>query len=176
MQLPDFGDRVDALSQLDAIADPLHRAVNGMLPPGPAKDALHGTWLGHPLHPVLTDLPIGFWTSAWTLDVVGGRKAAPAAQKLIAWGVISAAPTVVSGVADWSELHRPERRSGVVHAVANVAATALYAWSYVSRRRGRRGRGIAIGMAGAAAATAGGYLGGHLSFKKGPATDRRASP
>lgn len=161
-----LGERFEATAWLDAVTDPVARAAATVLPRGQLKDGLHGVWLGHPLHPLLTDLPIGFWTSAWVLDLVGGRTTAKAAEKLVGFGVVSALPTAAAGLADWSELNTPERRSGVVHAAVNLFATALYAASYVARRRGRRGRGIALGMAGAAAATAGGFLGGHLSFRR----------
>jgi nitrite reductase/ring-hydroxylating ferredoxin subunit/uncharacterized membrane protein len=161
-----LGERLESNQALDALADPLRRIAEVALPSGPMKDLLHGVWLGHPLHPLLTDLPIGFWTSSWALDIVGGPRSAKAAEQLVGLGVASALPTAVAGLADWSELNKPERRSGAVHAVANLTATALYTASYIARRRGRRGRGIALGMAGAAAATAGGFLGGHLSFRR----------
>lgn len=161
-----LGERLEATTALDAIGRPLARLSDAVLPRGKAKDVLHGVWLGHPLHPLLTDLPIGFWTSACVFDVVGGDRSAKAAEDLVALGVAAAIPTAAAGLADWSELNTPERRSGLVHAIANLAATALYAGSYIARRRGRRGRGIALGMAGAAAATAGGFLGGHLSYRR----------
>lgn len=161
-----LGERLEATAWLDVVADPLARVAGTVLPRGVLKDGLHGVWLGHPLHPLMTDLPIGFWTSAWLLDLVGGDKTAKAAETLVALGVASALPTAAAGLADWSELNKPERRSGAVHAIANLAATALYAASYLARRRGRRGPGVALAMAGAAAATAGGFLGGHLSFRR----------
>jgi nitrite reductase/ring-hydroxylating ferredoxin subunit/uncharacterized membrane protein len=162
-----LGERLEATTGLDQLAGPAHRAVSQLLPPGPVKDALHGVWLGHPLHPLLTDLPIGFWTSAFVFDLAGGRRARPAADALVGIGVVSALPTVAAGLADWSELNEPERRTGLVHAAANIAATALYGLSFLARRRGRRGRGVTLAMAGATAATAGGLLGGHLTFRRG---------
>lgn len=162
-----LGERLEATEALDRLARPAHRAVTTALPRGPVKDALHGVWLGHPLHPLLTDLPIGFWTSAVVLDLLGGRQAQPAADALVGLGVTAALPTAAAGLADWSELNEPERRTGLVHAVANVAATALYGLSYLARRRGQRGPGLLLGLAGAAAATAGGFLGGHLSYRRG---------
>lgn len=170
-----LGERLEASEGLDRLASPLQRVASTVLPRGRVKDALHGVWLGHPLHPLLTDLPIGFWTSAWVLDMVGGRKSAPAARRLVGLGVASALPTAAAGLADWSELEQPERRSGAVHAVANLAATGLYAASYVARRRGRRGRGIVLGMAGAALASVGGYLGGHLAYRRAAGVNHAAS-
>ena len=133
---------------------------------------LHGVWLGHPLHPALTDLPIGFWTSAFVLDLVGGRPARPAADALVGVGVATALPTAAAGLADWSDMDKPERRSGLVHAAANVAATALYGLSYLARRRGHRTGGVMLGLAGATAATAGAFLGGHLAYRRGAGVSR----
>jgi uncharacterized membrane protein len=121
--------------------------------------------LGHPAHPPLTDLPIGFWTSAWVLDIVGGDKHAPSADLLVGLGLLSTVPTVAAGVSDWTELERRDKRFGLLHAAANVTATALYAGSYLARRRGDRRRGLVLGHLGAAAATVGGYLGGDPVFR-----------
>jgi nitrite reductase/ring-hydroxylating ferredoxin subunit/uncharacterized membrane protein len=161
-----LGERLEAASALDRLADPVHRAVTSVMHRGPLKDVLHGVWLGHPLHPLLTDLPIGFWTSGFVLDFVGGRRGRPAADALVGLGVVAALPTAAAGLADWSELDRPERRTGVVHASSNVAATVLYGLSFLARRRGHRATGVLLGVAGATAATAGGFLGGHLTFRR----------
>ncbi len=159
-------ERLAATEELDRVVRPAQERVKRLLPRGRLKDALHGVWLGHPLHPPLTDLPIGFWTSAFVLDLFGGRRAQPAADALVGIGVATALPTAAAGLADWSELDDPERRIGLVHAASNVAATALYATSFVARRRGHRGVGVALGLAAASAATIGGYLGGHLTFRR----------
>lgn len=170
-----FGERLEATDALDRVARPAHRAASAVLPRGQVKDSLHGVWLGHPLHPALTDLPIGFWTSAFVLDLVGGRSARPAADALIGIGVAAAVPTAAAGLADWSELNEPERRAGIVHAIANVAATALYGLSFLARRNGHRSRGVMLAMAGATAATAGGFLGGHLTFRRGAGVNKAAT-
>lgn len=162
-----LGERLEASAAIDRLAGPAHQAATAALPAGPVKDALHGVWLGHPLHPLLTDLPIGFWTSAFVLDLIGGRRARPAADALVGLGVAAALPTAAAGLADWSELNKPEQRAGLVHAVANVTATVLYSFSFLARRRGRRGQGVVLGLAGSAAATAGGFLGGHLTYRRG---------
>ena len=161
------GEWVDSLEALDRLAEPARRAVTALLGAGPVKDALQGAWLGHAAHPMLTDLPIGFWTSAFVLDLVGGRRSRGAADAFVGLGVVSAVPTAAAGLADWSELDAPERRRGLVHAVMNLLATVLYGMSFVERLRGRRRRGVMLGLAGASAATAGGYLGGHLVYRRG---------
>jgi uncharacterized membrane protein len=132
--------------------------------PDPVREELEGTRLGHPLHPLFTDLPIGFWTSAFCLDLVAPRRGATAARRFVGLGVLSAVPTIATGLADFGYLTPGKRRVAVVHVAANASATAAYGLSYLARRRGRLGRGIAFGMVGAALATAGGFLGGHLAF------------
>jgi nitrite reductase/ring-hydroxylating ferredoxin subunit len=120
---------------------------------------------------VLTDLPIGFWTSAFTLDLIGGRRSRPAAQLLVGLGVLSALPTAASGAADWSDTTGKERRIGLVHAACNSAATVCFAASWLERRRGRNGRGVFYGLVGSAAATVGGYFGGHMVQRLGLGVD-----
>jgi uncharacterized membrane protein len=152
-----------ATEGIDRIADPLARVADRVLSHPQVRRVLKGDWLGHPLHPALTDLPIGFWSSAFVLDL-GGRRFRRAADTMVAAGLLSVLPTVASGLADWHERDRHERRVGVVHAAANTVATLLYAGSLGHRLRGNRVRGVAMGLVAATAATAGGYLGGHLAF------------
>jgi nitrite reductase/ring-hydroxylating ferredoxin subunit/uncharacterized membrane protein len=161
--------------RLDGLAGPVGDRVRHALDHQPTKDLLSGTWLGHPLHPLLTDLPIGFWTSAFTLDLVGGRRSRRAATQLVAWGVVAAVPTAVSGAADWGDTTGPARRIGLVHAAANTTALACYAASWWSRVRGRHARGVVLGLVGATAATVGGYLGGHLLQTLGVGVDQTAT-
>jgi uncharacterized membrane protein len=156
---------------LGRVADAVHGRLEPALGPTALGEQLRGRSLGHRMHPMLTDLPIGSWTSAWVLDLVGGERAEPAADLLVAIGVATAAPTALAGWADWVVLPPAERRIGVVHAGSNGIATALYAASLVARRTDRRGVGVALGHAGAAVATVGGYLGGHLAFVSLPRSD-----
>jgi nitrite reductase/ring-hydroxylating ferredoxin subunit/uncharacterized membrane protein len=169
-------EAVGADARLDRVAVPIGDTVRDALDRQPLKDALSGTWLGHPLHPMLTDLPIGFWTSAFTLDLVGGRSTRRAATQLVAWGVVCAVPTAVSGAADWGDTTGAARRVGLVHAAANTTALACYAASWWARVRGRHARGVALGLVGATAATVGGYLGGHLLQSLGVGVDRARFP
>jgi uncharacterized membrane protein len=157
-------ERLDRLTRtLEEVADRLIGDHDG-----PRARALRGEWLGHPLHPMLTDLPIGFWTSAFLLDF-GGRRLAAASKLMVAAGLISAIPTAAAGLADLRDRDETaDRRIGAAHAVANSVALLFYSRSLWHRLRGRRLRGVMAGMAGAAAATAGGYLGGHLAFGETP--------
>jgi nitrite reductase/ring-hydroxylating ferredoxin subunit/uncharacterized membrane protein len=169
-------DRLERTERLDPVVKTLDDVWSRLLPAGKAKDALHGTWLGHPLHPALTDLPIGCWTSAWLLDLFGGKETRKAATALVGLGVATAVPTIVSGAADWTALGETSkpRRVGAVHAIANAGATWLYGASWLARRRGNHKQGVTLGMAGAALATAGGYLGGHLAYRNAVGVDHTA--
>jgi nitrite reductase/ring-hydroxylating ferredoxin subunit/uncharacterized membrane protein len=170
---------VDAAAQvtvLDELGTQLGKAVRG-LGPSALKDVLSGTWMGHALHPLLTDVVIGSWTSASLLDVFGGRESDIAARRLIAIGIAAYPPTALTGLTDWADSESVDdevRRVGLVHAASNAVALGLYAASLSSRRRGRRGAGIALALAGAGAMSAGGWLGGHLAFRLGVGVDQTA--
>jgi len=161
-----IGDALDRAAVLDRIAEPVHDRLSRVLDGTTAAAAARGEWLGHPLHPMLTDLPIGFWTSAWLIDLFGGPDLEPVATTFVGLGVLSAVPTALSGWADWVRLPHDERRTGVVHATANGIAVGLYAASWRARRSGDTARGVRLGHAGAAVATAGAFLGGHLAFPR----------
>jgi nitrite reductase/ring-hydroxylating ferredoxin subunit/uncharacterized membrane protein len=163
------------LEALDAPARKLGATARKIFKPGPAKEALSGSWLGHPVHPVLTDVTIGTWTSALLLDWLGGADSERGAERLIAVGLVSAAPVVASGYSDWAdtEVGNPAaRRIGIVHAATNVVGASLFAASLAARRHGDRGRGRLLALAGGTAMGAAGYLGGHLSFAEGVGVDR----
>jgi nitrite reductase/ring-hydroxylating ferredoxin subunit/uncharacterized membrane protein len=172
-----LAQRVGEVRAIDAVATRVGKAVRGALPPGDVQDALSGRPLGHALHPLMTDLPIGTWTSASLLDAIGGRDAERAARRLVALGIAAALPTAASGLVDWADTEPADdevRRVGAVHAASNVLALTLYGASLVARHRGRTGRGRLLGFAGAGALAVGGHLGGHLSYAKGVGVDATA--
>ncbi|QKV80161.1 DUF2231 domain-containing protein [Amycolatopsis sp. Hca4] len=124
---------------------------------------LRGRALGHPLHPLAVTVPIGAWLCSAVFDLLpDGRDAA---RRLVATGLLTAPAAMVLGLADYSGLDVRQRRVGLVHAVANATATALFGASYLARRRGRGGRFLAV--LGLTATSAGGALGGHLSYAQG---------
>ena len=157
--------RLEQASVLDGVSDRLQGVVQAAIKPRRLRDLLHGTWLGHPLHPVLVQLPVGAFFSAAILDVVPGQE--KAATTLIAVGTIGAAPAIAASLNDWSVLSKDQRRVGLVHAAANTVALGFYAGSLAARVSGRRGLGKILGYAGLSIAGAGAYLGGHLSYEQG---------
>jgi uncharacterized membrane protein len=161
---------------LDAPAAVAGRALRS-LGRGRLRDALSGRWIGHALHPLLTDVVIGSWTSAVVLDFAGGRDGEGAAERLIAVGLAAYPVTALTGGSDWADSEAADdevRRVGLVHAVTNSGALALYAASLAARRRGRHGRGRLLALAGAGLLGAAGWLGGHLSFRLGVGVDKSA--
>jgi uncharacterized membrane protein len=129
---------------------------------------LRGEHLGHALHPLLTDLPLGCFLSAALLDLVGGRSSRRAAQRLVGLGLLMVPPTAASGLVDWSDVQEPRsRRVGIVHAIGNTAVAACYFASWRARRRDHHLRGRLLGFVGGALAVGTGYLGGHLTLARG---------
>jgi nitrite reductase/ring-hydroxylating ferredoxin subunit len=155
MYLVSYLERAKAL---DRLVTPGQRAAR-LLRPGRARDALHGVWLGHPLHPVLAQIPIGTWLSASLLDTWPGN--ATASRRLVLAGLAASVPAALAGTADWSEQHEQQMRVGVVHALANTTAVILYTASTLAPARAR-----GLRLAGLSAAAAAGLLGGHIAFRQ----------
>ncbi|GGK95543.1 Rieske 2Fe-2S domain-containing protein [Mangrovihabitans endophyticus] len=154
--------RLERARVLDGVSDWLQGRVQQLSGPRAVQDALHGTWLGHPLHPVLVQVPVGAFVSASVLDFMPrGRRAA---TTLITLGVASAPAAMAAGLMDWSQMTSDRRRVGLVHATANTVALGLYVSSLIARGSGRKARGVGLALAGLSAAGAGAYLGGHLSY------------
>jgi nitrite reductase/ring-hydroxylating ferredoxin subunit/uncharacterized membrane protein len=166
--------RIAQLEALDAPAKKIGKAVRTVIRPGPVKDALSGTWLGHALHPMLTDVTVGSFTSAVMLDWLGGDESEAAAQRLIGIGLLSTAATVPSGYSDWADTEVADesvRRVGIVHAVSNFTAASLFAASWLARRNGDHGRGRALALAASGILAGAGYLGGHMTRAEGVGVD-----
>ena len=164
---------------LDPVADMAQPAIDRALTAAggqPLKDFLNGVWLGHPLHPVLTDIPIGAWTMTAVLDALeeinghnGARQGADTALKI---GLVGAVGAAVTGMADWEHLDGQPRRVGLMHALLNTTAAVLYArsWHLRTRRQRRAGRGYAF--LGFAVSMASAYLGGQLVYSHRIGVDR----
>jgi nitrite reductase/ring-hydroxylating ferredoxin subunit len=137
-----------------------------------------GRWVGHPLHPALSDLPIGLWAGVMVLDAAD-RDPAPragidAAGVLSAAGILAAGATALTGLSDWAVSNDQDRRIGLFHGLLNTAALGLQCASLGTRVAGHRGAARALGAASLTVTAAAGYLGGHLVFTKGVMVSRVA--
>jgi len=164
--------RLEEAQALDGVSDRLQSAISTAVRPQRLRDLLHGTWLGHSLHPVLVQLPVGSFVSAAVLDLFPGTR--KATTTLIAVGTAGAVPAILAGWLDWSGMTNDRRRVGLVHAAANAVGVSLYAASLVARLRGRSSRGRVLSYAGLSAAGLGAYLGGHLSYALAAGTNQAA--
>lgn len=174
---------------LDTLGDPLQQLVTSFFADRgttgkQVKNVLNGTWLAHPLHPVLTDVPVGAWTATCVLDAVtvvsDDDSLERAADITLATGLGAALASAITGLTDWSDTYGEERRVGLLHGLTMIATTALYASSLVARLRGSRGRGMMLSATAYGLLSAGAYLGGdevydlgypvnHTAFLHGPA-------
>jgi len=159
---------------LDRWSDQLQGLVQvGVDQGGPAgrrmKNWLNGVWLGHPVHPALTDVVLGAWSTGMLMDAVGARGAADAA---ITVGVLSAVPTAIAGAADWSDTSDEPRRTGLVHALLNSAGLVFMVGSLFARRTERRALGVGLSTAGLFLSGLSAWLGGHMVFGMGTNVSR----
>jgi nitrite reductase/ring-hydroxylating ferredoxin subunit/uncharacterized membrane protein len=165
--------RLEEAEALDQPAQKLADVVHAATRPRLVKNALSGTWLGHRFHPLLVELPIGFWSGALMFDVIATRRARWAADVLVGSGVVAAVPTAAAGLSDWADTFGGPKRIGLVHASCNTLALLSYSGSLVARLLGRRKAGVGLSLVGATAISVGGYLGSHLSYVQGVGVERK---
>ncbi|MDO8107857.1 hypothetical protein Q6348_11690 [Isoptericola sp. b441] len=155
--------RLEEDERLERLASALGPLADLVSSPPSRRSMLLGAPTGHAAHPFLTDLPLGAWTSASILDLVGGRQARPAARTLIGVGVLAAVPASVTGLAEWTHTDPASGRVGALHAAGNTVALALFGASWLARGHGHHRRGVVLALAGGGLAAAAGFLGGHLA-------------
>jgi nitrite reductase/ring-hydroxylating ferredoxin subunit/uncharacterized membrane protein len=141
------------------------------------SNALHGTWLGHPLHPALTSLPTGAVASTVAMDLVGllGRRVPEwrdASRFALSVALAGSVGAVATGLTDWQHTHEQSRRVGLIHGLLNAVATSLYALSWWDRGRGRHARAILGSALGYGLTLGSGYLGGELVYGSGAGVNR----
>jgi nitrite reductase/ring-hydroxylating ferredoxin subunit/uncharacterized membrane protein len=170
---------------LENLADSLQQAVNGLFQAGgttgkKVRNFLNGVWLGHALHPLLTDVPIGAWTTAVALDLLSGADdksdLAAGADVAIGLGILGAAGAAVAGITDWTDTYGEERQIGLTHMLLNVGSLGAYSLSYLLRKSGQRKLGVALSTAAYGATAYSAYLGGELVFRIGSMVNHTAFP
>jgi len=166
--------RLENAESLDRPVRALAPSIKAVFGRGRRAWLLRGDWLGHAIHPLLTDATIGTWTSASILDMVGGQDESAAAQRLIGSGLLAAVPTALTGWAEWSTAEPRDKRVGLIHAGINGLSISIYLASWVTRRRGRHKIGARLALGGAAVSALSAYLGGHLAAARKVATSHPA--
>jgi nitrite reductase/ring-hydroxylating ferredoxin subunit/uncharacterized membrane protein len=134
------------------------------------RNFLHGTWLGHPLHAAITDLPVGAWTTAAILDVremvTGDESLSKGTDAVVGIGLIGAMGAAVAGLNDWQYTDGRPRRLGALHGLLNVSAATMYLGSWLMRRNGNRTGGQILGLMGWGTVVFSAYLGGTLAYRE----------
>lgn len=174
-------DLIDQQQWLEPTGETIQQAIGKAVPrEGPArsiKDFLHGTWFGHPLHPALTDLPTGAWTTSFILDLLSLRGNAVlrrGADLTLNIGLVGSLAAALTGLADWQETYGRERRVGLLHGLLNATAATLYTSSWLLRRRKRRGAAVFCSTLGYGLVLVSAYLGGELAFGQGTGVNHAA--
>ena len=175
---------IDRQRWLEPVADFLQKVVGGSYkllgtPGHTLKTFVHGTWLGHPLHPVITDIPIGAWTLAVLFDIIylfnRSQTWVSAADLTIFVGVLGALGAAVTGYTDWNETVDRERRVGITHGLLNTVVLVVYLVSLIIRvTGGSRGLAIVLAFIGYALVVTAAYLGGDMVFSIGTGVNHHA--
>jgi nitrite reductase/ring-hydroxylating ferredoxin subunit len=180
---------IDRQGWLDTAGDSLQKHVNTLFEQRGdngkrVRNFLYGVWLGHPLHPLVTDMPVGAWTAPAVLDTVASisdDSLALAADITLATGLAAEMDSALTEVTDWKDNYSQERKVGLLHGMTRVASILTYTASLIVRLTGSRSTGVALGNAGYAPMAAGAYLGGdevydigygvnHTAFQHRPST------
>ena len=167
LSLRRWTETVEKQKSLDSASALTGAAADRLVKSRVIRRALRGEWLGHALHPLMTDFPLGTWMSASLLDLFGSARSRESSELLLTLGCLAAVPTAASGIVELAGADPASRRVGVLHAAINSTALLLYGSSLLARQRGRHRAGVVLGIVGGLTATTGGYFGGHLSFVKG---------
>ncbi len=166
---------IDRQEWLEPVGEEIQKAVSAAFestgePGQKVKNFLHGTWLGHPLHPVLTDIPLGAWTTALASDamaeITGRDEFEKCADTAIGVGLVGSVAAAVTGLTDWKETDGRARNVGLAHGLLNSAGALLYLTSFVLRKRRQRSIARGFSTLGFAVAATAAYLGGKLVYSE----------
>ncbi|MEO8954434.1 MAG: Rieske 2Fe-2S domain-containing protein [Ktedonobacteraceae bacterium] len=171
-----IGEYVENQTWLDTLSNPFQSWLLKLFgqpgePNRKIKNMLNGTWLGHAVHPMLTDIPLGAWTGTTLLDIAAlageNKDIENSADLTLVLGLLGAGGAAVTGVTDWSDLDGTDRRVGMMHGLLNGSITVMYLVSLIMRRTGQRRAGVALSTLGYLTSLFSAYLGGEMVFAKG---------
>ncbi len=171
-------------SSVRRVASAAQKIMNALFlntPLRPLKNFLNGTWLEHPPHPLLTDVPVGAWTVAILLDLItlffGIQSLGLAAGIAIGLGLLAALAAIASGFMDWMDVDPPELAVGITHAIINIVGTILFAISFFILWGNHWNIGwsdFIPAIIGYITITLGAFIGGSLVFRQGVMINRNA--
>lgn len=165
--LQQLTDRIEQTNSLDSVIDFAKKNAGPIMKQPQVSKVLSGDFLGHPLHPMLTDIPIGAWSMSALLDVLGGEELEDASAILVGVGVLTTIPTAATGLHDWQVTKGAASRVGFVHAAAMDVTVLTYSASLIARLTGHQTVGKILGLTGLGVMSVGGFLGGHLTYGLG---------
>jgi nitrite reductase/ring-hydroxylating ferredoxin subunit/uncharacterized membrane protein len=172
--IPPLEKLIESQAWLDTLGDPLQKFVASLFSNTgesgkQTKNLLNGVWLGHPLHPLLTDVPVGAWTCTLVLDLAaaGNEEVQKASDLTLATGLLAATGAAVTGFTDWSDTYGKERKVGLFHGVTMLTAFTMYSLSLLARLGGARKSGVALSNLGYGLLSVGAYVGGDEVFEIG---------
>jgi nitrite reductase/ring-hydroxylating ferredoxin subunit/uncharacterized membrane protein len=151
-----------------------HRWLSALFRPiRPIKDLLNGTWLGHPVHAAVTDVPVGAATVSIVADVIGQPLVADVALVVAVLAIVAAA---VTGLADYTDVDGTARNRATVHSVVMTTALVLYGVSLVLRSGSPADRlvPIALSLVAYGLLSLGAAIGGDLVYLIGTHVNRHA--
>ena len=169
---------IEALPWLDEVSDAIQPKVQAAANAGgiSVRNALDGTPLELPLHPALTDVPMGAWSAAIVFDGLdaasGSRAMRNAADASLTVGILGGFAAAVTGLSDWRYLSGGSRRMGMAHGLLNTVGLALSVTSLILRLSGRRNAGRLAFLAGFSITGTAAHLGGELSYNYGLRVNR----
>lgn len=166
--------RLERVEVLDTVAQPVAAAARKLFEPAPVSKALGGAYVGHAVHPILVQIPVGAWTMSALFDALPGKRFRSASNVLIGVGILVVPAASATGLHDWSHTSGAPSRVGVVHASFNAVAVGFYTASLLARLKGDRARGTLLGLAGFSAMGVGGALGGHMAYAQAVNVNRTA--
>lgn len=175
-----YANGTNGSSWIDGMANPVHHVTDAAFHMvEPVRSALGGDWLGHRLHPMLNDIPIGAWTASLALDLVevasDSKKLRKGADIVQAVGLAGAMAAALAGIVDWTRTQGEAKRYGFLHGAANMVIAGLYGGSLVARAAGMRKLGIALSTTGYCMMLGSGMLGSMVAYKLGALAQGTAS-
>jgi nitrite reductase/ring-hydroxylating ferredoxin subunit/uncharacterized membrane protein len=141
------------------------------------QDFLNGTWLGHALHPMLTDVVVGGFTMVLVLDLVSlifGADLATASLIVLGFAILAALGSAASGLTDFKDTAGTERNVAALHGWTNIAATLIYLVAFFVRLGGALVPGQVLSIIGFIVVSFGAYVGGEVVFNHGSMVNHHA--